>query len=79
MTRSTATTILATQNKKLISPMLAPLPQGSQMLVTSAETTSTTRMTIACAVPLFCPAPIVTPKAMFVAKSKHANNCDPWR
>ena len=45
-------TIRATQNRKLISPMLAPWPQGSHTLVPSAEITSTTRMTIACAVPL---------------------------
>jgi hypothetical protein len=77
ISNKTAITILATQNKKLIKPMLAPLPQGSQILVTRAETTSTTRMMIACAVPLFCPTPIVTPKTILVAKNKLAKSCDP--
>lgn len=67
-------TILPTQNRKLMRPMLAPWPQGSQMLVPSAAATSTTRMTIACAVPLFWPNPIVTPKAILIAKRVHANS-----
>ena len=53
MTSNTAMTMRATQKRKLIKPILAPLPHGSQMLVTSAEMTSTTSMIIACAVPLF--------------------------
>ena len=47
MTSNTAITILATQNRKLMRPILAPCPQGSQILVTSDETTSMTRMMMA--------------------------------
>lgn len=79
MTNNTAMTILATQKRKLISPMLAPCPHGSQILVPSADATSMTRMTIACAVPLFCPHPIVNPNAILVAKNVLANSCEPWR
>ena len=79
MTSKTAMTILATQNKKLIKPILAPLPQGSHILVTKADMTSITRMMTACAVPLFCPAPIVTPNAIFVAKNNVAKSWEPCR
>ena len=44
MTSNTAMTILATQKKKLIKPMLAPWPQGNHILVTKAETTSIMRI-----------------------------------
>ena len=77
MTSSTAMTILATQNRKLMRPMLAPWPHGSHTLVPSADMTSTTRMMMACAVPLLWPQPIVTPNAMFVANKRQANSCDP--
>lgn len=77
MTRRTAITILPTQNKKLMSPILAPWPHGNQTLVPSAAATSTTRITIACAVPLFWPNPMVTPKAILIAKRVHANSWEP--
>jgi hypothetical protein len=77
MTSKTATTIRATQNRKLINPMLAPVPHGSQILVTNAEITSTTKMMIAWAVPLFWPTPIVTPKAMLVANRRVAKSWEP--
>jgi hypothetical protein len=70
-------TIRATQNRKLIRPILAPCPHGSQMLVPKAEATSMIRMTIAWAVPLLWPHPMVTPKATLVAKKMVAKSWDP--
>ena len=52
MINNTAVMILATQYKKLITPMLALSPQGNQMLVASAPMTSITSRTIACVVPV---------------------------
>jgi hypothetical protein len=79
MTSRTATTIRATQNKKLIRPILAPLPHGSHTLVTSAAATSTTNITTAWAVPLFCPTPITTPHTRFARKRSEAKSWLPAR
>jgi len=79
ITIKTAIIILATQNKKLINPMLAPWPHGNQKLVPRAEITSITRIRMAWAVPLFWPQPIVSPNAILVANNRHAKSCDPWR
>jgi hypothetical protein len=79
MTRRTAMTILATQKRKLISPIPAPWPQGSQTLVTKADITSMTRIMMACAVPLSCPHPITIPNATLVAKRREAKSWEPCR
>jgi hypothetical protein len=64
--------ILATHSKKLVAPMLAPSPHGSQMLVTRLITISDTNSTIACAVPLPCPPPITAAETMFEPSSTPA-------
>jgi len=50
----------------------------SHILVTSAKITSTTKIIMACTVPLPFPHPIVTPNANFVTNSKLVNIADPW-
>lgn len=77
MTRRTAVMMRATQSMKLIPPMAAPRPHGSQTLVRRAATTSRTRMIIACAVPLRWPQPSVTPYATLAAKKSAAKLCEP--